>query len=209
MEPCACLIRLVVRSRYDTGESPIGKRTQYSPLRSRRHPQVPSAILAKLRKACLALPEAHEEQAWVGTRWRIRKETFAHVLMIADGWPPVYARAAGTDGPVCVLTFQSPGTEGRSRNFFAAALLPAALASRHRRPHPRLSGRLARHREAAHRELLPAGTEETRRVGPPACRSLRPLHACQRGASTTASANPAARATNDSTVITATEGRGG
>ena len=109
MEPCACLIRLVVRSRYDTVDLPIGKRTQRSPLRSRRHPQVPGAILARLRKACLALPEAHEEQAWVGTRWRIRKETFAHVLMIADGWPPVYARVAGTDGPACVLTFQSLG----------------------------------------------------------------------------------------------------
>jgi hypothetical protein len=55
------------------------------------------------------LPEAYEEQAWVGTRWRIGKETFAHVLMIADGWPPVYARAAGTNGPACVLTFQSLG----------------------------------------------------------------------------------------------------
>lgn len=78
-------------------------------LTSRRQPQVPSAIVARLRKACLALPEAYEEQAWVGTRWRVRKETFAHVLMIADGWPPVYARAAGTGGPVCVLTFQSQG----------------------------------------------------------------------------------------------------
>lgn len=76
---------------------------------SRRRPQVPSTILARLRKACLALPETREEQAWVGTRWCIRKETFAHVLMIADGWPPVYARAAGTDGPVCVVTFQSLG----------------------------------------------------------------------------------------------------
>ena len=75
----------------------------------RRRPEVPRTVLTRLRKACLALPEAHEEQAWVGTRWRIRKETFAHVLMIADGWPPVYARAAGTDGPVCVLTFQSLG----------------------------------------------------------------------------------------------------
>ena len=75
----------------------------------RRRPEVPKTILTRLRKACLALPEVREEQAWVGTRWRIRKETFAHVLMIADGWPPVYARAAGTDGPVCVLTFQSLG----------------------------------------------------------------------------------------------------
>lgn len=69
------------------------------------------------------MPEAHEEQAWVGTRWRIRKDTFAHVLMIADGRPPVYARVAGTDGPVCVLTFQSlgprvdPGTFSRAPYF--------------------------------------------------------------------------------------------
>jgi hypothetical protein len=70
---------------------------------------VPNTILAGLRKACLALPEVREEQAWVGMRWRIRKETFAHVLMIADGWPPAYARAAGIDGPACVLTFQSLG----------------------------------------------------------------------------------------------------
>jgi len=75
----------------------------------RRRPEVPKTVLTRLRKACLALPEVREEQAWVGTRWRIRKDTFAHVLMIADGWPPVYARAAGTDGPVCVLTFQSLG----------------------------------------------------------------------------------------------------
>jgi hypothetical protein len=74
---------------------------------SRRRPDVPRTILNRLRKACLALPETREEQAWVGTRWCIRKQTFAHVLMIADGWPPVYARAAATDGPVCVLTFQS------------------------------------------------------------------------------------------------------
>ena len=103
-------------------------------MRSRRHPQVPSTILARLRKACLALPEAHEEQAWVGTRWRIRKETFAHVLMIADGWPPVYARAAGTDGPVCVLTFQSLGPRVdpelfRGRRTFARSGVPTSSAA--------------------------------------------------------------------------------
>lgn len=78
-------------------------------MKSKPRPEVPKTVLARLRKACLALPETREEQAWVGTRWCIRKETFAHVLMIADGWPPVYARAAGTDGSVCVLTFQSLG----------------------------------------------------------------------------------------------------
>jgi hypothetical protein len=71
----------------------------------------PPEVVAALRAVCLALPEAHEEQAWVGTRWRIRTRTFAHVLMIAAGWPPVYARAAGDDGPLCVLMFRSRGAE--------------------------------------------------------------------------------------------------
>src|SRR5262245_26844028 len=74
---------------------------------AKRRPDVPSRVLAKLRSICLALPESHEEQAWVGTRWRVGKKTFAHVLMIAEGWPPAYARAAMNEGPVCVLTFES------------------------------------------------------------------------------------------------------
>jgi hypothetical protein len=57
------------------------------------------------------LPEAHEEAAWTGTRWRIRKQTFAHVLAVDGGWPPAYARAATNDGPITVLTFQSSGEE--------------------------------------------------------------------------------------------------
>lgn len=62
----------------------------------------------RVRSVCLRLPEAYEEQAWVGTRWLVRKKTFAHILMIDAGYPPAYARAAGTDGPACVLTFRSP-----------------------------------------------------------------------------------------------------
>ncbi|GLZ30064.1 hypothetical protein Lesp02_22540 [Lentzea sp. NBRC 105346] len=65
----------------------------------------------RLREICLALPEAYQEQAWVGTRWCVRKKNFAHVLTIADGWPPAYARAAGQDGPVTVLTFRASGQE--------------------------------------------------------------------------------------------------
>ncbi len=68
---------------------------------------VPARILAKLRSICLQLPETYEEAAWVGIRWMVRKRNFAHVLEIADGWPPAYARAAGTDGPVVVLTFRA------------------------------------------------------------------------------------------------------
>lgn len=70
--------------------------------------EVPTPTVARLREACLALPDAREETAWVGTRWRIRQQTFAHVLMVNDGWPPAYAQAAGSNGPLCVLTFRSP-----------------------------------------------------------------------------------------------------
>ncbi len=57
---------------------------------------------------CLALPEATEEAAWVGTRWCIRKKNFAHVLMVDGGHPAAYAKALGSGGPQCVLTFRSP-----------------------------------------------------------------------------------------------------
>ena len=73
--------------------------------------EVAPDIVDNLQSMCLALPEAYEESAWVGTRWRIRKKTFAHVLTIDDGRPAGYARAAATDGPVTVLTFESSGPE--------------------------------------------------------------------------------------------------
>lgn len=69
---------------------------------------VPAKTLARLRAICLALPEAYEEAAWVGTRWMIRKRNFAHVVEIRDGWPPAYARAAGRDAAI-VLTFRAAG----------------------------------------------------------------------------------------------------
>jgi hypothetical protein len=78
-------------------------------------------MVARLRSVCLGLPEACEEEAWAGTRWRIRKQTFAHVVMVDSGWPPGYARAAGSDGPIPVLTFRSSGPE---------------LAALSRAPHP-------------------------------------------------------------------------
>jgi hypothetical protein len=71
-------------------------------------PDVPLEVVARLRELCLALPDAYEEEAWVGERWRVRKRTFAHVLMVEEGYPPAYARAVGADGPFCVVTFRSP-----------------------------------------------------------------------------------------------------
>ena len=73
--------------------------------------EVPAPIIARLRSICLALPDAQQEDAWVGTRWRVRRKTFAHVLAVENGWPPAYARAAGSDGPLLALTFRSSGPE--------------------------------------------------------------------------------------------------
>lgn len=73
--------------------------------------EVPAEELERVRAICVALPETVEEAAWVGTRWRIRTSTFAHVLVVDGGWPPAYARAAGTDGPVTVVMFRSAGPE--------------------------------------------------------------------------------------------------
>jgi hypothetical protein len=82
-----------------------------------QHPSVPTEIASKLQLTCLDLPEAYEEEAWVGTRWLVRKKTFAHVLMIDAGWPPAYAKAAKSNGPICVLTFRSSSPDLESPRF--------------------------------------------------------------------------------------------
>ena len=41
---------------------------------------VPNDVVIRLREVCLELPDAYEERAWVGTRWMVRRRTFAHVL---------------------------------------------------------------------------------------------------------------------------------
>ena len=78
-------------------------------------PEVPESIVRRVQEICMALPEAHEEDAWLGLRWRIRMRTFAHVLMVANGRPPIYAmtiqKITGIAGPYCVVTFESEGPE--------------------------------------------------------------------------------------------------
>jgi hypothetical protein len=72
---------------------------------------VPADLLAAVRAACLALPEVHEEPAWEGVRWQVRRRTFAHLLTVFGGRPQAFARAAGTDGPATVLMVRSAGPE--------------------------------------------------------------------------------------------------
>lgn len=86
---------------------------------------IPPDVLARLRAVCLALPEAYEEPAWVGTRWRVRQRTFAHVVAVEEGSSSVFARVSGADGPATVVTFRSAGEEMRAlsesgRPFFYA-----------------------------------------------------------------------------------------
>ncbi len=59
----------------------------------------------------MTLPGSYEEQAWVGVRWVVRKHTYAHVVAIENGYPPAYAKAAGTGGPAVVVTFRAPAAE--------------------------------------------------------------------------------------------------
>jgi hypothetical protein len=61
---------------------------------------VPADMLRELRTICLGLPDAYEQQAWAGTRWCLRKRSFAHVLTLDS---PV--------GPSTVLSFRSSGAE--------------------------------------------------------------------------------------------------
>ncbi|WP_377450478.1 hypothetical protein [Rhodococcoides fascians] len=119
----------------------------------------------EVRQMCLALPETYEEQAWVGTRWRVRGRTFAHVLDIVDGTPPAFATAAGTDGPAHVLVFRSRGIEldalSRQDGFFAPR-----LGTRDHRHAARRVGGSNGTRRADHGELLHPGPEEARRTPP-------------------------------------------
>jgi hypothetical protein len=72
---------------------------------------VPPEVLAQLRPICLGLPDAYEEEAWTGTRWRVRKRTFAHVLTVEGEASSAHARAAQIDGPTTLVTFRSASPE--------------------------------------------------------------------------------------------------
>ncbi|HEY3752548.1 MAG TPA: MmcQ/YjbR family DNA-binding protein [Pseudonocardiaceae bacterium] len=64
--------------------------------------EVPSWILDGLRPICAQLPQAYEEPAWVGIRWRIRKRTFAHVRTLRPDQLAELGRVAEPDGVTTV-----------------------------------------------------------------------------------------------------------
>jgi len=92
---------------------------------------VEATILRQLRALCLALPEAYEEPAWIGTRWCIRQKNFCHVLVVKDGRPAGYAAPARLlTGTATVVTFRSALQEqlgvfsGRGDPWFAPSWWP-------------------------------------------------------------------------------------
>lgn len=68
-------------------------------------------VVARLATTASALPEAYEEDAWTGVRWRVRKKTFAHVLVSQEGYTSAYRDLTGLSEPTTVLTFRSAGDE--------------------------------------------------------------------------------------------------
>ena len=68
-------------------------------------------VVLRLRAVATALPEAYEEDAWTGVRWRIRAKTFAHVLVAQEGYTSAYREVTGIAEPTTVLTFRSAGDE--------------------------------------------------------------------------------------------------
>ncbi|GGV15843.1 MmcQ/YjbR family DNA-binding protein [Streptomyces spectabilis] len=71
--------------------------------------EVPLDTLMRLRAICGRLPDAYEERAWTGTRWRVRARTFAHVYVTDPARPAAtHAHAAA---PTTTLTFRARGEE--------------------------------------------------------------------------------------------------
>ncbi len=52
-----------------------------------RPPRIEPAadVVARVASTALALPDAYEEDAWTGVRWRVRSKTFAHILVAQKG----------------------------------------------------------------------------------------------------------------------------
>jgi predicted DNA-binding protein (MmcQ/YjbR family) len=90
----------------------------------RGRPEPDPRLVARVAEVALPLPEAHEEDAWTGVRWRVRQRTFAHVVALHHA--DAVERLAITDGrTVTVVTLRSTGAERAA----LAAIGPPYLAS--------------------------------------------------------------------------------
>lgn len=71
-------------------------------------PEPDPSSVARVAPLALALPEAYEEDAWTGVRWRVRQKTFAHVLALNESRSAAYSPDLGE---VTVVSFRSSGDE--------------------------------------------------------------------------------------------------
>jgi hypothetical protein len=69
------------------------------------------AVVTRLAAIALALPEAVEQDAWTGVRWRVRTKTFAHVMVGQPGYESSFRDLTGIAEPTTVLTFRASGEE--------------------------------------------------------------------------------------------------
>ena len=72
---------------------------------------VPPEVLDRLRPICRRLPEAYEEPAWIGVRWRIRTRTFAHVYTPRPERQSAYARHLIAGDEPTLMTFRVPAND--------------------------------------------------------------------------------------------------
>ncbi len=68
-------------------------------------------VVASVGATALALPEAYEEDAWTGVRYRIRTKTFAHVMVAQVGFESSFRDVTGIADPTTLLTFRATGDE--------------------------------------------------------------------------------------------------
>jgi hypothetical protein len=68
-------------------------------------------VVRRIGALAQRLPEAYEEDAWTGVRWRIRSATFAHVMVAQEGFESAYRDITGDASPRTVLTFRATGDE--------------------------------------------------------------------------------------------------
>ncbi|MGH1561975.1 MmcQ/YjbR family DNA-binding protein [Mumia sp. DW29H23] len=123
-------------------------------------PEVPEAMLDRLRATLSGLPSCDEEEAWVGVRWRVGTATVAHVfggedglfritfraeageLMAFEQLGPPYFRAEWGDNVVGMLLDHATAWDELAELLVDAYCLqaPARLAALVERPSARATG---------------------------------------------------------------------
>ena len=96
---------------HGTCEPSVGMRWQTRGMSRPPRIEPSGEVVARIASTALSLPDACEEDAWTGVRWRVRNKTFAHVLVAQEGYTSAYRDVTGVTEPTTVLTFRSSGDE--------------------------------------------------------------------------------------------------